>query len=59
MVLSVKVVPSQIVLLLGIVTNGFGTIVIVLSETALIPQAEFPTAVSVKVTVPVCPKAGM
>ena len=59
MVLRVKVVPSQIVLVLGIVANGFGTIVIVFSETALIPQAEFPKAVSVKVTVPVCPKTGM
>ena len=48
-----NVAPSHIVLELGIVTNGCGTIVIVFCETAFIPQAEFPIAVSVKVTIPV------
>ena len=38
---------------LGMVTNGLGTIVIVLVAIALIPQAGYPVAVSVNVTVPV------
>ena len=46
------------VFVLGIVENGLGTIVIVLIETALIPHSEYPVAVSVKVTIPVCPIAG-
>ena len=43
---------------LGVDTNGCGTIVIVFWETAFNPQTEFPTAVNVKVTVPVWPGAG-
>ena len=50
--------PSQMVLVLGIVEKGLGTIVIIFVETSSIPQAAYPVAVSVKVTVPVWPTAG-
>ena len=59
MLLIVKVSPWQIVLVEITVTIGFGTIVIVFSDTAFIPQAAWPVAVKVKVTVPVCPRAGI
>ena len=49
----VKVLPSQIVLVAGIVITGWATIVIFLTDTASVLHSEYPLAVKVKVISPI------